>query len=218
MCILFGRKPDGSETAWILTNTALPDEKLSDRITPTEVAEWFRKSAPHSLDADTTTVRALAHNLNVVRNARCDDQFVQSFEPLDRVRKALATLAKDLPLLIDGSARSSGKPDPDMKHLLRSGERTRARLLPRRRGKRDAPWHDIAALVMWHARSVWQRPIGAGEESPVVRLVGLALARIGEPERSPEAISKALKRHKGATVEFSDARPITEGEGGQLKI
>jgi hypothetical protein len=219
--ILFGRKPDGSEV-----HTPLHNGTPSDPITPSEVAKWFQKAAPRWVppDARDLWIVALAYNLNVVRSLGRDSDQARRLlaavdERLDRVKKALSTLAEDLPPLIDGAQRSGGgKRQEDMQQLLQCVQRTRAGLLPRRPRKRRAEWHEIAALLEYYARRHWSCPVGMGEDSPLVKLVGLAIARVcvvGEPERTVEAISqalkrrrKALKRQKGGTVEISEPRPM----------
>lgn len=226
---IFAHTRDGRETInMIIWPSPLADLAEGDAITPAEVLGWMRDAAPNWLtpDINSPSLASFTHVLNVLRLTELPQLDTTSpwHQRAERVKKAILTLLEDVPPMIEGDrrgreqARREGRePFIPQAHagaivrLLQAAEEARGAFLWFTPRTRDEPWHDDAANIAWRARKVWQsagrKSIGSNPTSPLVKLIAAALVRIGDGERSPDAISKALQRHKGFTAEFSLNRP-----------
>ncbi len=183
-------------------------------IPPHEVEGWFMAAAPQR-DVNSGAVEAMTTSMNMLR---VTEPFAppdpEAAAPVARVKKAITTLLTDLPPLFSNGTRAVAEASATGRQpfisadqvaaigvLLAAAETARGSFFwPSRRRTRDEEWHDIAALIEFHASSVWcnvGRSIGGTKPtSPLVKVIQAALGRIGESPRSGDAIAQALVRRR----------------------
>lgn len=219
--IISGDLPDG-RTAMLLRCVA-PDgvdleaaANSGNAIEIPELVSWFASAGrPGNWPVPPPAVLSdMRRDLNFVRVTVCVSLLGRDDSYVARIRKAVDSLAEDLPHLVEVTrlqmaSTTDGRPpwwSAERLHLIQSladaVENAKDELLSGPlppHGRRT--WHDVADLVAWHASGAWLRAgvkeVGIGKAtSPVVVLVERALARLGEGAVTPDAISKALTRRK----------------------
>lgn len=196
----------------------LGDERMTeaaqagDVITDAEVRCMMAEAAPRwsvPADADLTSLIRLLNQIRVTA-PQSEAPLGPDDERVERVKKAILTLIADLPLMLTNAeaqrqrALEAGE-EPglsDERHLsvialLAVAQKAHGSFYWPARRRRQEAWHDVAEAIAFSAANVW-RANGAGEgtkpDSPIVRLLALMLPRVGEGERSEEAIARALAR------------------------
>lgn len=214
--IVFMLGSDGKPT-WsiVASEDARRQAAEGEIITAAEVSQWFAAAAPNWQNPALSNARVarLAADLNLLR-VTTESPIRRSGSRAEKIaatKKAIAALDDALPELIEGAAAhraamlKAGRPPMISEDGLAALEALHLAAIAAATvfkaptpTPRTEPWHKAAALIAWHAEQIWRSrgraDIGANPTSPLVKLIGVILPRIGEPEVAAETIARELQR------------------------